>query len=117
MLLKLGASELGAWRGGSSEGVTAIDCGAPSCPTLCPDGEGCGVPEDCISGVCWGGECPNRGSRGIGYRFGCQYGDSLAGSVGGGTGPRPSHEQGDAAGDVPAGTKSIAPPRHPAARH
>jgi hypothetical protein len=49
--------------------------------------------------------------------FGCQYGDSLAGSVGGGTGPRPSHEQGDAAGDVPAGTKSIAPPRHPAARH
>ena len=35
---------------------TDIDCGGPDCPA-CPDGSGCAVETDCVSGVCTAGTC------------------------------------------------------------
>lgn len=36
---------------------TGVDCGGPTCGVLCPAGEGCDGPSDCVSGVCSGGAC------------------------------------------------------------
>lgn len=35
---------------------TGLDCGGSECP-ICPDHEGCGLPSDCTSQVCWAGIC------------------------------------------------------------
>jgi hypothetical protein len=41
-----------------NDGETGIDCGGDSdqC-SACPDGQGCAFPKDCVSQVCWYGEC------------------------------------------------------------
>ena len=40
-----------------NDGETGVDCGAPNCMAQCPDGDGCNLHSDCLSGVCWAGGC------------------------------------------------------------